>query len=383
MRFAVCLLALMACVLLLLSACAPAWETAMVDAQGATAPVTAKTLRELRAFAAEDGSVPLERVLYQHGYRLIETLEVSTRDGQTLRFDWAAVGWTAAWSLQGTLQLGDQVVQAATIRAMPPTLPATPTVTLWDIAPTVTAVLGLPSPAAATGRSLALPSTGSAPQRVALIFLDGFGHIRYTEALEAGLIPQLATLGAPMVGLAAYPPSTVVCSAALLTGAPPEVNGIMARGVRSTETETFFDVVAAAGLRSVAVEGDALAFNLRNTEIILSGDRDGNGSTDDNVLANALAVLAEGMPDVLWVHFHGIDDAGHTYGPGAPEEIARITEVDAAVGELLAALPVETVVFIFADHGMHTVMEAGRLGNHGLLIPRDMLVPVWVFVKRE
>ncbi len=375
-------LALSICMLLILSACAPVWETALVDAQGAAAPVTAKTLRELRAFAAEDGSVPLERVLYQRGYRLIETLEVATREGQTLRFDWTAVGWTASWSPQGTLRLGDQVVRAAQVRAISPTLPATPTVTLWDIAPTVTAALGLPAPAAATGRPLALPSAKSAPQRVTLIFLDGFGYLRYTEALEAGLIPQLAALGAPMVGLAAYPPSTVVSSAAVLTGAPPEVNGVVTRSVRSTETETFFDVVAAAGLRSVAVEGDALAFNLRNADIILSGDRDGNGSTDDNVLANALAVLAEGMPDVLWVHFHGIDDAGHTYGPGAPEESAKITEVDAAVGELLAALPAETVVFIFADHGMHTVMEAGRLGNHGLLILRDMLVPVWVLVKR-
>jgi len=31
------------------------------------------------------------------------------------------------------------------------------------------------------------------------------------------------------------------------------------------------------------------------------------------VLANALAVLDFSLPDLLWVHFHGVDDAGHTY----------------------------------------------------------------------
>ena len=140
-------------------------------------------------------------------------------------------------------------------------------------------------------------------------------------------------------------------------------------------------MAAAAGLDVVAVEGEALAFNLRGAEVQLSGDRDGNGSTDDNVLANALAVLDDGMPDLFFVHFHGIDDAGHTYGPGAPEEEAAIREVDAAVGQLLAALPGDTLVIIFADHGMHQVEEEGRSGNHGNLIERDMFIPIWVVGK--
>jgi predicted AlkP superfamily pyrophosphatase or phosphodiesterase len=140
-------------------------------------------------------------------------------------------------------------------------------------------------------------------------------------------------------------------------------------------------VAAAGGLEVSAVEGEALAFNLLGAEIQLSGDRDGNGGTDDNVLANALTVLDAGMPDLFFVHFHGIDDAGHTYGPGTPEEEAKIREVDAAVGRLLEALPASTLVIIFADHGMHLVDEEGRLGNHGNLVERDMFIPIWVAGK--
>jgi len=48
---------------------------------------------------------------------------------------------------------------------------------------------------------------------------------------------------------------------------------------------------------------------------------------------------------------------------------------------LLGSLPSGTLVVIFADHGMHTVEEEGRLGNHGNLVERDMLVPIWVIEK--
>jgi predicted AlkP superfamily pyrophosphatase or phosphodiesterase len=214
-----------------------------------------------------------------------------------------------------------------------------------------------------------------------LLFLDGFGYVRYAEALDKGLVPNLAALGEPRVGLTVYPPCTSVASAALLTGAPPEVNRVDRRGIRKTEVETLFDVASAAGLQVVAIEGEALAFDLRHSEWKLSGDRDGNGSTDDNVLANALAALEDGAPDLFYVHFHGIDDAGHTYGPGTPGEEAAIRLVDAAVGQLLEALPPSTLVIIFADHGMHQVEEEGRLGNHGHLIERDMLIPIWVVGK--
>jgi predicted AlkP superfamily pyrophosphatase or phosphodiesterase len=241
----------------------------------------------------------------------------------------------------------------------------------------VAAALHLPAPAWSTGQALEAP----AAKRMVLLFLDGFGYVRYAEALNKGLVPNLAALGEPQVGLTVYPPSTSVASAALLTGAPPEVNSVDRRGIRKTEAETLFDIVSAAGLEVVAIEGDALAFNLRNSEMQLSGDRDGNGSTDDNVLANALAALEDGMPDLFYVHFHGIDDAGHTYGPGTPEEEAVIRQVDAAVGQLVEALPPGTLVIAFADHGMHRVEEEGRLGNHGHLIERDMLIPIWVVGK--
>jgi len=363
--------------LLCLAGCGYNWQATVVAPDGSGFGVDAKTLDSLADFADEERGVPLERVLWTAGHYVIERLVLTEPEGTRHEFEWAPVAEDAWWGENGQVAIGGETFPVARVKAEPPATLGQTQTCITDIAPTVAAALGLPVPAQATGHSLDAPTAS----HVLLLFLDGFGYVRYTEARDAGLIPNLAALPAPLLALTEYPPSTRVGTAALLTGAPPQVNGVDGRSTRSTEVETIFDIATAAGLRVVAVEGDALAFNLRSAEVQLSGDRDGNGGTDDNVLANALAVLDTGMPDLFFVHFHGIDDAGHSYGPGTPEEEVKIREVDAAVGQLLAALPTDTLVIIFADHGMHLVEEEGRLGNHGNLIARDMFIPIFVTKK--
>jgi hypothetical protein len=361
-----------------LTGCRPAWQATVLAPDGSPFTVDRQVLENLGDLAEEGHGVPLERVLLGAGYEVIERLIVVGDDGTRHTFDWPAAADGETWWLEnGELNIAGEELPVARLEVEPPALLNRAQARITDIAPTAAAALGLPAPTQATGRALETP----AASHVLLLFLDGLGYVRYAEALADGLIPNLAALGEPLVGLTCYPPTTSVATASLLTGAPPEVNGVDRRGIRKTEVETLFDMAKGAGLRIAAVEGEALAFNLRNAEVQLSGDRDGNGSTDDNVLTNVLATLKEGMPDLLYVHFHGIDDAGHTYGPGAPQERAKIAEVDAAVGQLIQAVPPDTLVILFADHGMHAVSEDGRLGNHGHLIARDMFIPIVLSVK--
>jgi hypothetical protein len=359
--------------LLSLIGCSPRWEATVVAPDGAAFVVDRKVL-EGWAGLQEEAGLPLDRVLLAAGHRAIERLAVVGPDGARREFDWAAVAGEAWWQKDGRITVAGEALSPFRLEVKPPALLGRLQANIIDIAPTAAAVLGLPAPVQASGRVL----VDWRANHVLLLFLDGFGYLRYGQSLEEGLVPNLAGLGEPLIGLTVYPPSTSVATAALLTGAEPEVSGVDQRGIRKTDAETLFDLAAAAGLRVVAVEGEALAFNLRNAETTLSGDQDGDGSTDDNVLANALAVLEDGMPDLLYVHFHGIDDAGHTYGPSAAEEMAIIRFVDAAVGQLLQKVPPDTVVILFADHGMHRVDEEGRLGNHGHLIEEDMFIPIWV-----
>jgi hypothetical protein len=363
-----------------LAACGSPWEVTAYAPAGTAFEVNTHVLQGLYDFAEEvDGSlaVPLERVLVAAGHSAVERLVVVETDGTRSDFQWAVVADEAWWLNNGRLSIKGEELAASRLEIQSAPLLERVQASLTAIAPTAAAALGLPAPARATGRALEVPRAS----RLILIFLDGFGYIRYSEALRDGLIPNIAALGEPLVGLTTYPPSTNVATASLLAGAPPEVHGVNQRGIRKTEAETLFDVAAAAGRQIVAVEGESLAFELRNAEMKLSGDLDGNGSTDDNVLANALGALRSGMPDIFFVHFHGIDDAGHTYGPGAPEECAAITQEDAAVGQLVELLPLDTLIIIFGDHGMHNVEEGGRLGNHAHLVGLDMFIPIFVVSK--
>jgi hypothetical protein len=361
-------------VLLFLVGCGQPWQVAIVEPAGGAFSVDREIIKNLASFTEEGQNLTLERVLWTAGHRVVQRLLASEPDGTRHEFDWASAAGDAWWGEDGCLSIGGEVLTATHLEVVPPPMLEQVEASITDIAPTASAALGLPSPAHATGKTLDVPRAS----HVLLLFLDGFGYLRYAEARDSGLIPNLVALGEPLVGLTVYPPSTSVATAALLTGAPPERNGVDRRGIRKTEAATIFDEASEAGLDVVAIEGEALAFNLRNAEMQLSGDRDGNGSTDDNVLANALRVLDAGPPDLLFVHFHGIDDAGHSYGPGAEEEEAVIRAQDAAVGQLLVAMPPDTLIVVFADHGMHHVHEGERLGNHGHLIERDMLIPIWV-----
>jgi hypothetical protein len=369
---AICLSAL-----ILLVGCGRNWEAVVVAPGGSQFAVDADVLESLSGFAEEESGLPLERVLWAAGHYVVERLVLTEPEGDKHLFQWAVVAEDSWWRTDGQVQISGEVLAVSRVEVEPPARLGQVQARITDIGPTAAAALGLPAPALAAGQAL---KPGRA-DHVLLLFLDGFGYLRYEEAISAGLIPNMAALDEPLLGLTEYPPSTRVGTAALLTGAASQVNGVDGRKGRSTEVETLFDVAAAAGMEVVAVEGEALAFNLRGAEIQLSGDRDGNGSTDDNVLANALAALKDGMPDLLFVHFHGIDDAGHTYGPATPEEEATIREVDAAVGQLLAALPGDTLIIIFADHGMHRVEGEERSGNHGNLVERDMLIPIFVSAK--
>ncbi len=362
------------------AACAPAWRLAVARPDGEALQVDAVAFKGLADYAEtvdKAQAVPLERLLAQAGYTALDSVTVVESGGAAHSFAWGEMAGDA-WLLgSGQVRVGEQAWTAARVEAAPSPLANRVQAHLVDVAPTIAAALGLPAPAQATGQALPAPA---APHAV-LVVLDGFGYVRYGEALQSGLIPNLAALGEPLLGVAAYQPITPVSTATLLTGASPSVHGVDRRGIRKTETETLFDVAAAAGRRVVAVEGESLALNLPSAEMQLSGDRDGNGSTDDNVLANALAVVQVGMPDLLFVHWHGIDDTGHTYGPGAPEEVACIRQVDAGLGTLLDALPQGTLVVVVADHGMHVVQEDGRQGNHGNLVERDMFAPIWITAK--
>ncbi|MCL2023834.1 MAG: alkaline phosphatase family protein [Oscillospiraceae bacterium] len=209
-------------------------------------------------------------------------------------------------------------------------------------------------------------------ERVLLIELDGWGWMMYNHFLDAHSYLRGTE---PRPALAAYPPISPTGLATLLTGELPDVHGVTDRNTRSFKQPDLFEEAKKLEKTSAYIEGNV---KMLETSIaaVLSSDKNDNG-TDDEIFENALKNLDN---DLVFVHFHGIDDAAHTYGPYSKEVEAKIREVDGYVKELAARW--QGRIIVTADHGLHNENTShDRLGNHGRVGREDMLVP-YVIVRK-
>jgi predicted AlkP superfamily pyrophosphatase or phosphodiesterase len=97
--------------------------------------------------------------------------------------------------------------------------------------------------------------------------------------------------------------------------------------------------------------------------------------SDAVVAEHAAMILRDFRPDVTFVHFPHVDNIGHTYGWGTPEQVIAVEDADAAVGAVLRALREagtagSTLIILSADHG-----GAGR--THGPDDARSRHIP-WI-----
>jgi predicted AlkP superfamily pyrophosphatase or phosphodiesterase len=100
-------------------------------------------------------------------------------------------------------------------------------------------------------------------------------------------------------------------------------------------------------------------------------------SEDPVVAEQAVRMIHEHRPQVLFVHFPTVDNVGHAKGWASAEQLAALAQVDGCVGQILAALDEEkltdsTLLIITADHG-------GAGISHGPDDPRSRHIP-WIAV---
>jgi len=315
----------------------------------------------------KDYDLYLEYLFYYYGVKAVD--EISLVQGENIiEIPWGQIAVTAFWrnvskvEIDGEEYLIDQInVQTA--------VPETPVeYSITDIAALTAEALGISFGEKSSGFDF---PTGSV-DHVVWIFLDGFGYIGLETAKAEGLIPYLDSIENTYPSFGIYPPKTSTSSAALLSGLDPIQNGVWATGIRNITVPSIIDAVVDSGMQFSIIEGESTPFNYPNAEVTLSGDRNNDDSTDDNVFINAEAKIAEGVPEMLMIHFHGIDDVGHTYGPYSAEWNEKVAEVDGYIEQLIEQLPESTLILLFPDHGMHSVEGDSELGNHGNLILDDI-----------
>lgn len=206
-----------------------------------------------------------------------------------------------------------------------------------------------------------------AKENVMVLYIDGLSLAQYNEAVRDNLIPFMGKLSSVEPATSVYKPVTNSGYAAMITGQPPFVNGILNRSYREPKVDTIFDYIDNINQTAILIEGNTNILSL-NTEALLNTDKNNNGYTDDEVYETALSQINN--QNFALVHFHGYDDAGHTYGPYAKETMNKLTEIDGYVKNLVELWSGK--IIITSDHGMHATEEGG---SHGDFRYEDLIIP--------
>ncbi len=210
-------------------------------------------------------------------------------------------------------------------------------------------------------------------EKVMTVLLDGFSYNQFKMANNEDRIPFLSKYFI-YPALSVFTPVTNSGLAAIITGQTPNVNGVHDRSLREMNVDSIFKYVIDNNKSSILLEGD---IKILNTEIEpkLHIDLNKDGDIDDDIYESAL-IAAKGNYDLIFVHFHGIDDRGHNFGPYSDEVMDYIQTIDEYLQNLSEVW--DGNIILVPDHGMYETTEGG---GHGIVYQSDMVVPYFIKYK--
>jgi predicted AlkP superfamily pyrophosphatase or phosphodiesterase len=252
------------------------------------------------------------------------------------------------------------------------------TYSMMDVAPTVSALLGLEPPAAAKGASIPEIVRGlEGVERVAVLAPDAFGWFAWTLWQEE--MPYLRSLHGDrsLILQSVMPSITAVNFSTMVTGTDLEGHGVSTYD-HDFQCETLFDVVRTAGGQSAAV-----GFEGYTGSKLLARYADIDGTTapgtDDDIVDSVMRIAETELPTYLIAQLGRVDDVFHRYGPSSPDVVPMLRETDRRLQQLATALkPLGYGVIILADHGQHDIIDDPTTtlkGGHGQDRDEDRLVP--------
>lgn len=252
------------------------------------------------------------------------------------------------------------------------------TYSMVDIAPTVSAVLGIASPADAQGAPIPeIVEDLSGVTRVAILAPDAFGLFAWT--LWRNEMPFLSSLHAmhSLILRSVMPSITPVNFAAMVTGTDLEGHGVHTRD-DSFHCQTLFDVVRRAGGQSAAVGFEGYT---GSTLLARHADIDGTvePGSDDLIADKVISLARHESPEFVIAQLGRVDDVFHKYGPSSPEVVPMLRDTDARLRRMVRTLELFGYgTIILADHGQHDIVDdpsTAMRGGHGQDRDEDRLVP--------
>lgn len=174
---------------------------------------------------------------------------------------------------------------------------------------------------------------------------------------------------------------TLPSHVSMLTGVKPERHGVLWNGDLPPEKQeypkvpTIFEAAKAQGLTTGMASGKSKFIAMTKGNAIDWVFLSKTTAHDSEVAIAASSIIKEHKPNLMFVHFPGVDSAGHGAGWSSKQQMTAIAEADTALGVVLEAYKAanlydQTLILLSADHG-------GQGGGHGPNDARSLHIP-WI-----
>ena len=235
-----------------------------------------------------------------------------------------------------------------------------------------------------------------------LVSIDGFR----ADYLERGVTPnltQLAASGAKGVMRPSFPSATFPNHYTLVTGLVPDHHGMVANYMydpthpgaatdpslanftKAKDSDGFWwkdglpvwVTAQRAGLKAGLVFWPGAKAEIGGTLPTYARPWEKGAASGDRVkrLLKLADLPDDQRPDLYLLYLDEVDEAGHDFGPDAPQTMRAVANADAAIGELMTGLKargVDANIVVVSDHGMSSV-SPDRTTYISDLLGRDAL----------
>ena len=219
----------------------------------------------------------------------------------------------------------------------------------------------------------------AAIKRVLIISIDGLRPDLLLRAKAPRMHALLKSGSFTFWAQTAAEAYTLPCHVSMLTGVSSKIHRVTWNDYIEEsypESPTLFELAKKAGYSTALVSG-----KMKFITFTKPGTLDWHWLPPDEpvedaeVARQAVKLMRAHQPEVLFVHFPGVDNTGHAKDWGSPEQLRAVEIADKATGTVLDALVSlklagSTLVIVTADHG-------GAAKDHGEGDPRSLCIP-WI-----
>lgn len=201
-------------------------------------------------------------------------------------------------------------------------------------------------------------------------YWDGLGW----QFFEAAFLSQVidGDLGKVQMAFSLFPPVTEVNYSAMVSGGLTDITG----------KYNLFSAMDSLRIEYKILEGEKLMFQIPGDVKLHSANLP--EKKDEAIFQSALSTIRDSHSPMLFLHYHGLDDLNHSFGPQDNRTIKHFHQLWNWHQELRKQWSGN--MLIVSDHGAHSIeiekpkkrqsKTSDTKGTHGEFIFADMAVPI-------